>query len=68
MLLNFATRLFGMAAVLAGLCQPTLAGNCLSKADGFELNSDIVHWSLAIHASSECLQGLRGVLGPHIDS
>jgi hypothetical protein len=41
-----------------GLAVP--AYYCLWKPDGFELNSDAVHWSFAIRSGSECLQGLRG--------
>jgi hypothetical protein len=49
-----------VAVALVGFSQPASAGNCLSKFDGFELNSDTVHWSFAIRSGSECLQGLRG--------
>jgi hypothetical protein len=49
-----------VAVALVGFSQPASAGNCLSKLDGFELNSDTVYWSFAIRSGSECLQGLRG--------
>jgi hypothetical protein len=49
-------------AILAWLqlVLPASAGNCLSKAEGFQLASDTVRWTFAIHSGSECLQGLRG--------
>ena len=54
-------KVFAIAAMaLVQFSQPASAGNCLSKPDGFELNSDTVHWSFAIRSGSECLQGLRG--------
>jgi len=60
-LLTLGGRALAVAMiVLVQASSPASAGNCLSKADSFELNSDIVRWSFAIHTSSECLQGLRG--------
>lgn len=55
-------RLTRAVAILAFLqiAGPAWAGNCMSKAEGFQLTSDAVHWIFAIHAGSECLQGLRG--------
>ncbi len=42
------------------ISRPASAGNCLSRAEDFQLTSDAVHWTFAIHTGSECLQGLRG--------
>jgi hypothetical protein len=42
------------------ITSPALAGNCLSRTEGFQLISDTVHWQFAIPAGSDCLQGLRG--------
>jgi hypothetical protein len=54
-------KVFAIAAMaLVPFSRPASAGNCLSKFDGFELNSDTVHWSFVIRSGSECLQGLRG--------
>jgi hypothetical protein len=47
------------AIILVQLSEAAAAGNCLSKADGFQLNSDTVYWSFTIRSASECLQGLR---------
>jgi len=44
---------------IALLSKPASAGTCLSRAEGFELNSDTVHWTFTIRAGSDCLQGLR---------
>lgn len=61
MLLSSVARVFAISAVaVVGWSHSASAGNCLAKADAFELNSDTVHWSFAIRANSECLQGLRG--------
>lgn len=54
-------KVFAITALtLVLLSQPASAGNCLSKFDGFQLNSDTVQWSFVIRSGSECLQGLRG--------
>lgn len=45
---------------LLQVTSPASAGNCLSRAEGFQLTSDSVHWVFAMLAGSECLQGLRG--------
>jgi hypothetical protein len=37
-----------------------IAGNCLSRADPFRLDSDTVQWSVVIARGDECIQGLRG--------
>jgi hypothetical protein len=55
-----STVLAIVAVALVEVSRSASAGNCLSRADGFELSSDTVHWRFAIHSSSECLQGLRG--------
>lgn len=49
------------AGFLAALV-PTMAiaGNCLSRADPFRLESDTVQWSMVIARGDECIQGLRG--------
>jgi len=47
-------------AALLHVSGPALAGNCLSKAEAFQLTSDTVHWQFMISSGSECLQGLRG--------
>ena len=44
---------------IALFTKPASAGTCLSRAEGFELNSDTVHWTFTIRAGSDCLQGLR---------
>ena len=54
-------KVFAIAAMaLVQFSLPASARTCLWKPDGFELNSDTVHWSFAIRSGSECLQGLRG--------
>ena len=54
-------KVFAIAAMaLVQFSLPAFARTCLWKPDGFELNSDTVHWSFAIRSGSECLQGLRG--------
>ena len=54
-----ATPAVAIVALLL-ISRPAWAGNCLSRAEGFQLTSDAVHWAFAIHTGSECLQGLRG--------
>jgi hypothetical protein len=41
---------------------PTMAvaGNCLSHPEPFQLQSDVVQWSMVVGRSGECIQGLRG--------
>lgn len=46
--------------VLLQVPGPAAAGDCMAKAEGFQLASDTVHWTFAIPAGWECLQGLRG--------
>ena len=50
------------AAGFLGVLVPTVAvaGNCLSRADPFRLESDTVQWSIVIARGDECIQGLRG--------
>ena len=61
---DFSRAVGKMVAVAAMACTlpaaPAFAGNCLPRATSFDLNSDTVHWSFSIRASTECLQGLRG--------
>lgn len=46
--------------VLGPATTSALAGNCLSRNEGFELSSDTVHWTFSIRGGTDCLQGLRG--------
>jgi hypothetical protein len=50
------------AGVFLGPLVPTMAiaGNCLSRADSFRLESDTVQWSMVIARGEDCIQGLRG--------
>jgi hypothetical protein len=50
------------AAGCFGALVPTMAiaGNCLSRADPFRLESDTVQWSMVIAHGDDCIQGLRG--------
>lgn len=51
------------ALAILVLCQATTlasAGSCLSRNEGFDLNSDTVHWAFSIRGGTDCLQGLRG--------
>lgn len=55
-------------SVVAGLCcfaglllaRASIAGECASRPERFELRSDTVYWSFSIQPGGECLQGLRG--------
>jgi hypothetical protein len=38
----------------------TMAANCVSRPELFELRSDTVEWLIDVGRSMECIQGLRG--------
>jgi hypothetical protein len=48
------------AALTLFVGRSAMAGDCLSRPERFQLNSDTVYWSFSLMPGGECLQGLRG--------